>query len=207
MEETKHIKFYLASGSPRRREILARIGVDFELVERELVNEIWIEGTPPEQFVKELALKKARAAKIPPDAPPDGVVLGFDTIVWIDGKVLGKPRDPEEAKSFLRTLSGRWHTVYTGVAAVRVGDGKTATGVESTRVLFSHLTEEEIDAYVASGEPMDKAGAYGIQELGALLVAKVDGCFYNVVGLPLLCLTEVLKSLNIKRVDLLRRRT
>ncbi len=200
------VKFYLASGSPRRKEILSRVGFNFEVVDRIPFDETAIPRTDPANYARTLAEMKAQNAKIPESASPNAIILGFDTIVYLDGEILGKPDSPEQAREFLRRLSGRWHTVYTGVAAVRVGDKKIVSDVEQTRVLFSPLTDDEIKAYVESGEPMDKAGAYGIQELGALLVERVDGCFYNVVGLPLLCLTRVLERLNIERVQLLRRR-
>ncbi len=148
---------------------------------------------------------KIENAILPDNA--DGIVLAFDTIVYIDGEILGKPRDEDEAKNFLRKLSGRWHTVFTGVAAQKVllpERDEILSTVEATKVLFSKLAEDEIDIYVSSGEPMDKAGAYGIQELGAMLVRKVDGCFYNVVGLPLLCLTDVLSQIMINRVEIFR---
>ncbi len=194
-------KFFLASSSPRRRELLRRVGFRFEIVDREPLDETSFPKADPKAFAERLAVEKALRAKIPENER--GIVLAFDTIVYIDGEILGKPRDEAEAKRFLARLSGRWHTVFTGVAARRIPEGEFASAVERTEVLFSKLSQAEIDAYVASGEPLDKAGAYGIQRLGALLVAKVDGCFYNVVGLPLLCLTKVLEKLNVKRLELL----
>lgn len=148
---------------------------------------------------------KIENAILPDNA--DGIIIAFDTIVYIDDEILGKPRDENEAKKFLHNLSGRWHTVYTGVAVQKVLLPKwneIVSAVEATKVLFSELTDDEIDIYVSSGEPMDKAGAYGIQELGAMLVRKIDGCFYNVVGLPLLCLTDVLSQIMIGRVEIFK---
>ncbi len=194
-------RIYLASASPRRRELLTRVGIEFELVDKIDESEFTPECETPAQFAEQMALHKAKTAKLAPEA--SGIVLGFDTIVVLDGAILGKPRDTDEAKQFLRALSGREHTVFTGVAAIDVGTGKTVLAHEATKVFFSPLSDDEIDCYVRSGEPMDKAGAYGIQELGALLVQRVDGCFYNVVGLPLLCLTKVLFEHNIKRLDFL----
>jgi len=194
-------KFYLASASPRRRELLSRVGIKFDIIERKHFDERSISIESPAEYAETLARLKAQNAIIPPN--PAGIVLGFDTIVYIDDRILGKPANTEEAALFLKKISGRWHTVYTGVAAIKIPEGAIVSSVESTRVLFSELSDAEIDTYVSTGEPMDKAGAYGIQEFGALLVKKIDGCFYNVVGLPLLCLTEVLKQFNIDRIMLL----
>ncbi|RKZ24677.1 septum formation protein Maf [bacterium] len=198
-------KFYLASHSPRRQEILQRVGIDFDIVPRKPVDETIVSHDSPSQFAETLARLKARNAILTDDTL-DGIVLGFDTIVYIDGEILGKPKNEVDAKKYLRKLSGKWHTVHTGVAAIRISSGEIKSSCETTEVLFSNLTDDEIDAYILSNEPMDKAGAYGIQEFGALLVEKIDGCFYNVVGLPLLCLTKVLKMLNIDRIEFLRRK-
>ncbi len=196
-------KIYLASSSPRRHEILRRVGIAFEPVPREHFDENDLPHIAPEDYARRLAEMKLEKAILPEDA--DGIVIAFDTIVFVDGQILGKPKDADEAKRFLRKLSGRWHTVFTAVCAMKIPEKTSASKVERTDVLFSELTDEEIDLYIASGEPMDKAGAYGIQELGAFLVKRVDGCFYNVVGLPLLCLTEVLSCFNIKRIDIFNR--
>ncbi len=195
-------KFFLASSSPRRVEILRRVGLPFQQVERVPFDENAIQAQNPAEYAEKIAIAKVKNAIVPPDE--EGIVLAFDTIVHIDDDILGKPGSPEEAAAYLRRLSGRWHRVFTGVAARRIPDGQVKSSVESSDVLFSELTEDEIELYVASGEPMDKAGAYGIQELGALLVRKVNGCFYNVVGLPLFCLTDVLSKVMINRADILR---
>ncbi len=195
-------KFYLASDSPRRIELLRRLGLPFDCVKRRKSEAPDIFTSDPAQFARLLAIKKVKSAVLPKNAY--GIVLGFDTIVYIDGKILGKPRTENEARKFLRMLSGKWHTVYTGLAAMSVPQMRIESDVESTRVKFSELSDEEIDAYIASGEPMDKAGAYGIQKFGALLVEKVDGCFYNVVGLPLLRLTKLLEKFKIERLTLIK---
>lgn len=194
-------QIFLASFSPRRHEILRRIGIPFKIVERESFDTGEISRTNPAKYAEKIAQMKAQRAILPSGA--QGIVLAFDTIVSIENEILGKPRDITQAKLFLKKLSGKWHIVYTGVAAKKADDERIISAVEGTKVLFSQLTDREIDEYIASEEPMDKAGAYGIQELGALLVRKVDGCFYNVVGLPLLCLTEVLAQLKIKRIFLM----
>ncbi len=194
---------YLASLSPRRKEILSRIGIPFTIISRTPFDEKLIAANEPAKYAENIARMKIENAILPDNA--DGIVVAFDTIVHIDDKILGKPRDEDEAKKYLRKLSGRWHTVYTGVAARKIilpGRDKIVSAVEATKVLFTELTDDEIDIYVSSGEPMDKAGAYGIQELGAMLVRKVDGCFYNVVGLPLLCLTDVLSQIMIDRAEI-----
>lgn len=169
----------LASGSPRRRELLAQIGVAY------MVNpSTYQEDSPgkknPEKYVLAQALGKARdvAAKY-----PGQWVLGADTIVAIDGRMLGKPKNEKAAREMLAELSGRKHSVYTGVALVK--DQKEYTKVVETKVWFRKLLAAEIDDYVASGEPLDKAGAYGIQGRAAAFVDKINGSYTNVVGLPL----------------------
>ncbi len=180
----------LASQSPRRRELLERIGLRGFAVCPADVDETAEPGVGPEALVRSLSRRKALAV----DAPGK-VIIAADTVVSLDGAILGKPRDPEEARAMLRRLSGREHQVFTGVTAVR--DGQAVTGAEETRVRFRVLSQAEIDAYVATGEPMDKAGAYGIQERGALLVQGIQGDFFNVMGLPLGLLADLLEHFRI----------
>jgi septum formation protein len=175
------VPLVLASQSPRRRELLHRLGLTFE-VDPSHVEEIVPEGTAPAEVVEALARQKAEAVAA---RHPDALVLGADTIVVLDGDILGKPANAAEARAMLRRLSGRTHTVFSGLALVPPS-GATAVAHEATAVTFAEMTDDEIAAYVATGSPMDKAGAYGIQDdAGALLVAAVRGCYYTVVGLPL----------------------
>lgn len=172
----------LASASPRRRELLEQIGVQFE-IEVSHVEEVVDDTQPPTLLVQSLALQKAQAVA---GLHKDGLVLGADTLVVENGLILGKPHNIEEAKMMLARLSGKWHQVMTAVSLVDASGMQDAwTSVEITNVKFRDLTEEDIAAYVATGESMDKAGAYGIQGYGALLVERIDGCYNNVVGLPL----------------------
>lgn len=181
----------LASSSPRRRNILEGLDLEFE-IDFPGTEENIDPGEAPEDVVVRLAaLKAADVAR----RHSKGTVIGADTIVIIDGVMLGKPSDPADAVRMLRTISGRWHEVLTGLAVVRCSDGETVRGFERTRVLVRELTGREIEGYVAGGEPLDKAGSYGIQECGAALVSRVDGCFYNVVGLPVVRLSLLLKEL------------
>ncbi|MEM1055108.1 MAG: Maf family protein [Bacteroidota bacterium] len=183
------VPFVLASASPRRRHLLGKLGLSFDVLPSD-ADETWPEATAPGPAVEDLALRKAEA--IARDRP-EALVLGADTVVVLDGEVLGKPRDESEARATLARLAGRSHTVYTGLALV-LGD-RRATAHEATGVTFGALTEEEILAYVATGSPMDKAGAYGIQDdLGALFVAGVEGDYFNVVGLPLHRLYRTLRQ-------------
>ena len=181
----------LASQSPRRRELLGRLLTDFQVMVDD-AEEVRIPGEQPEEMVQRLALMKAK--NVAEKSGTKGLVIGADTVVTFDGKALGKPKDEEEAFSMLSQLSGREHTVFTGVAVVCGETGKTITIAEGTKVRFRDLTEEEIHAYIASGEPMDKAGAYGIQELGALMISGICGDYFNVVGLPLCRLGTLLKE-------------
>jgi septum formation protein len=169
----------LASRSPRRQELLRRQGLDFRSQPADIVETV-LDRETPEAHVCRLATEKARAVAA---LESDAVVLGSDTVVVIDDEILGKPVDVEDAEAMLARLSGRVHEVHSGVALVQgeiVVDDR-----DLTRVRFRELDSGEIRAYVASGEPMDKAGAYGIQDLGALLVAGIEGCYFNVMGLPL----------------------
>ena len=181
----------LASQSPRRRELLGRFCKDM-LIRCDRSEELKIPGENPVDMVKRLALTKAK--NVARECREDALVIGADTIVVLDGKVLGKPGDEEEARQMLRSLSGREHTVYTGVAVLDTEDNKERVVAESTRVRFQELTEAEIAQYISSGEPMDKAGAYGIQELGSLFIEGIEGDYFNVVGLPVCRLGKLLKE-------------
>lgn len=172
-------KIILASASPRRRELLTKAGVEFE-IRSVPVDESVREGTSPVQAAKAVAEKKALAAS---NGSEDEIIVGADTLVAADGKILGKPKDAEDAKKTLAFLSGKEHEVVTGVCIAR-GKEKIVFAATS-RVKFRELTAGEIEAYVSTGEPMDKAGSYGIQGLGRALVERIDGDFFNVVGLPL----------------------
>ena len=184
------MNFILASGSPRRKELLEMLGVKNLIIRPAKGEEHPIEGAEPQELVMALAAAKAEEAAL--DAQPDDVIVAADTIVWLDGAPFGKPHSEAEAADMLRTLSGRMHEVYTGVAVLRHGLGRL--GYERTAVYFRELTEEEIASYIRSGEPMDKAGAYGAQGLGALFVRGIEGDFFNVMGLPLCRLDAMLKE-------------
>lgn len=171
--------FILASASPRRRELLQQIDASFE-VKVSSVEEVTGGNLAPAEIVVENAVRKAKAVA---EAFPGDAVLGADTIVFLDGRVYGKPKNGEEAKAMLRALAGREHEVATGIAWVHAGE--VFTDVETTRVFFAPLTEEAIDAYVKTGEPLDKAGAYAIQGRAAQFIESIEGSFSNVVGLPL----------------------
>lgn len=178
----------LASGSPRRRELLATAGIPF-IVRSRPVEEVHARGESPEAYVRRLAIAKAEAAW-----ERDGeIVLGADTVVVLDGRVLEKPANAADARAMLRSLSGRTHTVITGIC-LRHSRG-ALVDAESTLVHFVELEEREIDDYVASGEPMDKAGAYAIQGLASKFVDRIEGCYFNVMGLPLAMVYRHLKSI------------
>jgi septum formation protein len=167
----------LASASPRRKELLALVGIVPEVVPADL-DETWFPGEEPPAHAERLAREKAAAVH-----RPEAAVIAADTIVVLDGEILGKPRDAAEAAAMLRRLSGCEHTVHTAIAVA--WQGRTASGVESTRVWFRALDEATIAAYVATGEPMDKAGAYGIQGYGAVIVERIAGDYFTVMGLGL----------------------
>lgn len=186
------VRVVLASASPRRRELLSLVGIAHE-VRPANIDESYLDGETPHAHAERLAREKALVIAT---ADPDAVTIGSDTIVVIGGKVLGKPRAREHARSMLRQLSGRTHEVMTGVAVCR--GGRTVSGVETVRVVFRKLTDAEIDAYIDTGEPMDKAGAYGIQGYGATIVSKVNGDYFAVMGLPLNRLVRQLESLGLR---------
>ncbi len=173
---------YLASRSPRRRQMLQMVGINFTPLDIE-VDEDNHFADNPEEYVMSLSEKKARHASA---LIKEGIIATADTIVYIDGQILNKPTDPEDARRMLRLLSGRTHKVFTGFTLLEVPGGKCVRDYGATDVTFRKLDEDEIIEYIKSGAPFDKAGAYGIQDdLSALFVERIDGDFYNVVGLPL----------------------
>ncbi|HWJ12845.1 MAG TPA: Maf family protein [Gemmatimonadaceae bacterium] len=183
----------LASASPRRRELLRLIGVDHEVRPAD-IDESYLPGERPDAHAERLARGKAEA--IASVAGADAVTIGSDTIVVVDGDVLGKPRDREHAGQMLRRLSGRSHVVMTGVAVSWCG--KTLSGVEQVDVTFRALSDDEIERYIDTGEPMDKAGAYGIQGFGATIVERVDGDYFAVMGLALNRLAGLLREAGLR---------
>ncbi|MDG5766301.1 Maf family protein [Balneolales bacterium ANBcel1] len=182
------VQIILASSSPRRRLLLRQIGVTFEVVPAAFEESV-TPDTDPETVVEELALAKARMVAEKRFAHRSALVIGADTLVVRDREILGKPEDAGHAAAMLRSLSGRTHQVFTGVALILTGEGrqpKQRVFHERTDVTFGTLSDDEIRAYIESGSPMDKAGAYGIQDdLGALFVKGINGDYYNVVGFPL----------------------
>ena len=187
---THHVKVVLASQSPRRRDLLTLIGIPHE-VRPANIDESYLAGEVPLAHAERLARTKAETI-----AAPEAVTIGSDTIVVVDGDVLGKPRDHAHAAEMLRRLSGRSHLVITGVAAR--WRGRTVSAAEQVDVTFRPLSDDDIRAYVATGEPMDKAGAYGIQGFGATIVERVDGDYFAVMGLPLNRLTRLLEKLGLR---------
>lgn len=179
------IRVILASGSPRRRDLLTLIGLQHEVIPAD-VDESAHDAESPSAHAERLALAKAEAIAA---QHPDALVLAADTIVVVDGDILGKPRDEAHARQMLSRLSGRSHTVITGVAAARGGEAHS--DVEQVAVTFRPLTAEEIADYVRTGEPMDKAGAYGIQGYGATIVERIDGDYFAVMGLAIVRLLRL----------------
>jgi septum formation protein len=189
------MKLILASASPRRAEMLSDAGISFEPLPV-AVDETPCPGENAETMCRRLAQAKARAAIADLGAISESaIVVAADTTVEIDGEILGKPASPEAARQMLRRLSGKTHRVLTALTLVRLPDGATRSDLESTEVRFAALSAQEIDDYVATGEPMDKAGAYAIQGRAGLFVERVNGCYFNVVGLPLARLGRILKEL------------
>ena len=189
-------KIILASASPRRKELLDKMGLDFSILAPDVDESKAGKDMPPELYVQELALLKASgAAKLLPSRQQrDSLILAADTVVCQDGKILGKPADADMAFAMLSDLSGRKHAVYTGICVMRTSDGFSVCRGVKTEVEFNPLSEDKIRRYIDTGEPMDKAGAYGIQGFGATLVKRIDGDYFNVVGLPLSALAEVLEQ-------------
>ncbi|MCI9468305.1 MAG: septum formation inhibitor Maf [Oscillospiraceae bacterium] len=182
----------LASASPRRKQLLTMLGLTFE-VRPAAGEEKLPPGIAPEEAVKRLSAQKAAA--VAETCAPGDVVIGADTVVWHGGRILGKPKTEQDAADMLHALSGETHTVYTGVTVLK--DGAALSAAEETKVRFRSLPDGEIAAYIQTGEPMDKAGAYGAQGLGALFVEGIEGDFFNVMGLPVCRLGKLLKEVGV----------
>jgi septum formation protein len=174
--------FILASASPRRTMLLKQLGLTFRVLPCEM-EEVFGPDWSPIEVVENLAHQKA--ADVAVKHPQADLVLGADTIVVLNGEVLGKPKDQADAARMLGAIAGNWHQVYTGYSLISPRAGRTVTGHATTEVRIRDLSPAEIEAYIATGEPMDKAGSYAIQELGSLLVAEIRGDYTNVVGLPI----------------------
>lgn len=184
------VRIVLASGSPRRREIMEKYNIDL-IVEKSNVDENINRGETPEQISMSLSLIKALDVS---NRFPKDIVIGADTIVVVDGKILGKPKGKEDAYDMLNMLSGRIHEVITGVALIKADMNIKIIDYEKTRVKFRKLTDDMIYRYIGTNEPFDKAGAYAIQGVGQILVENIDGCFFNVVGLPLTKIDKLLSK-------------
>lgn len=183
----------LASTSPRRKEILSLLGIPFTVIPSNYEEDMTL-PLSPEKLVQHLALGKAQAVA---DPLSDAIVIGSDTFVSCNGKILGKPHTPEKAKAMLRMLSGKKHTLYTGLAIIDTEAKKTITDFTTTDIYFADMTDEDINDYVATKEPLDRAGAYALQEKGALYITRLDGDYFSAIGLPLRLVAKYLKELGV----------
>jgi len=187
----------LASSSPRRQELIAMLGIPFDIKVSD-ANEDTEAGLSPAAIVEQLSSRKAAAVcEMYKEQPIDGIVIGADTIVVLEGEVLGKPKDRQDAFRMLNGLQGRKHHVYTGVACIDLRSGRHVVSHEVTLVYMKPLTDSQIERYIDTGEPMDKAGSYGIQGLGATTIERIEGDYFNVVGLPLSLLSDMLRQFGI----------
>ena len=186
-------RLVLASTSPRRHEVAAQIGLDFEIVPSDYEEDMTMD-LPPGELVKELAYGKAKDVA---DRTENAIVIGMDTIVVIDDKRLGKPKSKDEAFEMLRAASGRTQEVYSGIALIDSDTKETIKDFEVTKVTFNEMTDEEIWHYINTGEPMDKAGAYGIQDLSSIFICGIEGCYFNVVGFPAKKVYDCLKKFGV----------
>ncbi len=185
------MKIVLASASPRRKELLGLIKLEFEIIPSK-IDEILDQSLAINQQIEKISFEKAN--DIAQKMDKDCVVIGADTVVEINGQILGKPVDKDDAKKMLKMLSGNTHRVITAVSIINTKDNFVVTDHQITEVKFRYLTDEEINNYVNSGEPMDKAGSYGIQGLGVMIVESIKGCYTNVVGMPIPLLTKILSE-------------
>ncbi len=186
------MKFVLASKSPRRRDILSSVGLDFKIMESDVDESKISKDLPPRFYVQELAMLKS--TDIASKLSAGHLVIGADTVVVSDGKIVGKPKDFNEAFEMLSSFSDKSHTVVSGISVTNTDDMTTVTDFCETEVYFYPMTDEEITDYINTYKPYDKAGAYGIQEYAGVFVKKIDGDYYNVVGLPLSTLYRLLKK-------------
>lgn len=189
------MKVILASKSPRRYELLNRLVKDFKVVDSNFDEDSIVYNGDPEEYVK--TLSKCKALKVAKLAGNESIIIAADTIVFHNGKVLEKPRNREEAYSMLCSLSGNTHKVYSGICIINTSNNDVECDACCTEVKFAHLIDNQIISYINSGEPLDKAGAYGIQGLGGVFVEEIKGCYYNVMGLPLNKVHKRLSSYNI----------
>ena len=185
-------KFVLASKSPRRKELLTNIGMTFEVKESQFDETTVPKDLSPEMYVKQLAMHKAMS--LLKQVEQDTLIIGADTVVELDGNILGKPYDRQHAINMLSELSGRVHSVYTGICVSRSNDAKTVATSVKTDVYFKKLTAEEIEYYVDEFSPYDKAGSYGIQEYAGVFVERIDGDYFNIVGLPVCKLNQIIND-------------
>ena len=196
------MNIFLASKSKRRQKILQNLGISFKVAPAD-ADERNVPDLSPDEYVSGLAVRKLRAAKQQKNYDDDDIIICADTVVSYDGLIMGKPESEDDAFTMLTMLSGNWHEVYTGVA-IAMGD-KIAVDYEVTRVKFREMSAYEIEKYVASGEPMDKAGSYGIQDTAGIFVERTEGDFFNIVGLPVCKLGQMLKEeFNIEIIDLIK---
>lgn len=189
------MRIILASNSPRRKELLSQIGVDFEVIPSKFEEQM--NGLPPVEMVEHFAFMKAK--DVASSVQGDALVIGSDTIVYLE-EIMGKPRDMQAAFSMLQQLGGKQHTVLSGLSIINTATGESLTGHESTRVKMKALSSDEITAYINTGEPLDKAGAYAIQGMGSLFVERIEGDYFNVVGLPLFRLGKMLKHFGVELI-------
>ena len=185
-------KIILASNSPRRKEILENLNIKFDILSPDADESSVDKTLPPELYVENLASLKAFAAA--KKTVLQKIIIGADTVVALDDKILLKPKDDDDAFNMLKSLSGRVHSVYTGICVVNSHTAKSCIAYEKTDVYFRNLDDDEILRYIQTGESADKAGAYGIQGLGSLFIEKIDGDYFNVVGLPVCKLAKILKD-------------
>ncbi|WP_342570896.1 Maf family protein [Paenibacillus sp. FSL R5-0749] len=197
MDNTKQRPIILASTSPRRKELIASLHLAFDVIPSHANEDTPPEWTP-EQTVQELALRKALAVYRGLEGrEQEAIIVGSDTVVVLDGEILGKPVDEADAERMLSRLQGRVHRVFTGVACIDAGNGQSLVHYRQTDVTMKELSDATIRAYVKTGEPSDKAGSYAIQGIGASLVDRIEGCYFNVVGLPLSLLSDMLDGFGV----------
>ena len=187
-------KIILASQSPRRRDLLKQIGLEFEIDSSNYEEDMTLD-MEPKKLAEYLSLGKAKDVA---QRHKNSIVISADTIVAVDNEVFGKPKTPEKAKYMLQKLSGRAHSVISGFTIIDTETNKQISKSVETKVYFKNISEEEMDAYIATGEPLDKGGGYAIQGIAALFVEKIEGDYFNIVGLPIIALTDELKNFGIK---------